>query len=177
MITHIQTKKKEVHLLATRKINISNYYAAVISISSLCLVRSLLLKQGWFWLHVKDNWNILNLTWGTKIILLDFESDFQPRRLCFRWTQLLCISLTSETWNELFPVSKIIVTLLRAVFNPVHGELNFLCLNYSCIFHSSSALHCWQTSHSGKFVLRLCPIAWKTEANDTEFPVRFFNVH
>lgn len=147
----------------------------MICISSLCLVSSLLLRQGWF--QLEENWSILNLTWGTKIILLHFESDF--RRLHFRWTQLLCISVTSETWNELLPVSKIILTLLRAVFNPVHGELNFLCLKYFCIFHSihSSALHCWQTSHSGKFVLCFCPIAWKTEGKDVELPVRFFNVH
>lgn len=106
----------------------------MICISSLCLVSSLLLHQGGFWLHVEDKGSILNLAWSTEVILFDFESDFHPERLCFRWTQLLSISLTSETWNEPFPVSKIIVTLLQAVFNPVHGELNFLSLNCSCIF-------------------------------------------
>lgn len=155
----------------TRKNNVSNYYAAVICISSLCLVSSLLLRQGWF--QLEENWSILNLTWGTKIILLHFESDF--RRLHFRWTQLLCISVTSETWNELFPVSKIILTLLRAVFNPVHGELNFLCLNYSCIFHSihSSALHCWQTLHSGKFVLCFVLLHGKLKGKMLNFQLDF----
>lgn len=57
------------------------------------------------------------------------------------------------------------MTSLRGVFNPVHGELHFLSLNKPYIFQSvhSSALHCWQTSHSGKFALSLsyCMENWR----------------
>lgn len=150
----------------------------MICISFLYLVGPLLLRQGWFWLYVEDNWSILNLTWELKLFAW-LRDRLSAERLHFRWTQLLCISLSSETWNEPCPVSKMIVTLLRAVFNPVHGELNLLSLNYSCIFYSvpSSALHCWQTSPSGKFALCLCPVAWKTEGKDVELPIRLFNVH